>query len=98
MLRISPEACDLIRKRPGPIHLDMPPMIQGGCCVGIQECPEVRFGAPRDPRRYVQMDVQGISVFVPRRMPLERDYTIIVSSLLGFRRVVLEGWSPFGDR
>ena len=95
MLTISPQACELIRKRPGPIHLDMPPVVQGGCCVSIQECPEVRFGPPRDPHRYVEMSIQGISVYVPRRMPMERDYTIIVSSLLGFRRVVLEGWSPF---
>lgn len=95
MLKISSEARELIGKKPGPIHLDMPPVVQGGCCVSIQECPEVRFGPPRDPRPYVEMDVQGISVYVPRRMPMERDYTIIVTSLLGFRRVVLEGWSPF---
>lgn len=95
MLSISPEACAVIRKRAGPIHLDMPPLVQGGCCVSIQECPEVRFGPPRDPQRYVETTIEGIRVYVPRRMPMQRDYTIVVSSLLGLRRVVLEGWSPF---
>ncbi len=96
MLSISSEACEVIKKRKGPIYLDMPPVIQGGCCVSVQECPEVRFGPPRDLRKYVEMTIEGISVYVPRRMPMEgRDYTIIVSSLFGFRRVVLEGWSPF---
>jgi hypothetical protein len=95
MLSISSDALEIIRKRGGTIHLDLPPAIRGGCCVAIQECPEVRFGPPRHPRDYQECAIQGITVHVPRRMLPERDYTLTVSSLLGFRWVVLEGWSPF---
>ena len=95
MLSISGDALEIIRKKSGTIHLDLPPVIRGGCCVAIQECPEVRFGPPRDPRNYRQHALQGITVYVPKQMLPERDYAIVVASLLGFRRVVLEGWSPF---
>ena len=95
MLSISPEAHEHIRKRNEPIHLDMPPVVSGGCCVSVQECPEVRFGRPRDPKNYDEMTIQGIPVFVPHRMPMERKYVIKLSKLFGFRWVVLEGWSPF---
>lgn len=95
MLSISADALEIIRKKSGTIHLDLPPVIRGGCCVAIQECPEVRFGPPREPRDYRREALQGITVYVPRRMLPERDYAIVVTSLLGFRRVVLEGWSPF---
>lgn len=95
MISISPDALAIIRNKGGTIHLDLPPVIRGGCCVAIQECPEVRYGPPRDPHRYQERRLQGIAVYVPRRMLPERDYTVTVASLFGFRWVVLEGWSPF---
>lgn len=95
MISISPDAAEMIRMKGGTVHLDLPPVVRGGCCVAIQECPEVRYGPPRDPGNYRPQSLQGISVFVPRRMAPERDYTIVASSLLGFRWLALEGWSPF---
>ncbi len=95
MLSITGEALEVIRRKGEAIHLDMPPVSRGGCCVSIQECPMVRFGPPHDPQNYQVRSIQGVTVYVPRRMSVERDYTLTVSSLLGFRWVVLEGWSPF---
>jgi hypothetical protein len=95
MLSISAEALEIIRKKSGPIHLDMPPVVDGGCCSRIQECPTVRFGPPHDPGSYLQRTIQGITVYLPRRMPAEGEFTITVSSFLGWKWVVLEGWCPF---
>jgi hypothetical protein len=96
-LSISPEAVDLIRERKQPVYLDMPRFIRGGCCApNLQECPTVRFGAPpeRERESYVEQSLGGVTVFVPRRMEQKRgDFTITVSSFLGMRRVVLEGWT-----
>lgn len=95
MITISPEALDLIRAKGQPIHLDMPPIVQSGCCMPpIQECPAVRFGAPggEPSGGYDVQEIQGVTVHVPRRMPRDGNFKLQVSSFLGFRRVVLEGW------
>ncbi|HSW64819.1 MAG TPA: CC/Se motif family (seleno)protein [Dissulfurispiraceae bacterium] len=93
MLSISPEALTLIKKEHKPLFLDMPPHIKGGCCVNLQECPTVRFGVPHDPENYVEREIQGVPLLVPRRFPMDRELTITVSSFLGIRRIVLEGWN-----
>lgn len=95
MISISGDALEIIRRKGGTVRLDLPPVIRGGCCVAIQECPEVRYGPPRDPRRYRQRSIQGVEVWVPRELVEERNYTVVASSLLGFRWLALEGWSPF---
>ncbi len=93
MLSISPAAADLIRARNAPIRLDLPPRAGGGCCLpDIQECPAVRFGAPRDAARYDARIIDGLTVYVPREFPSQGPLTIAVQSFLGFRRVVVEGW------
>jgi hypothetical protein len=97
MLTITREARDVIRARNAAIHLDMPPVIGGGCCApDLQECPTVRFGPPpaRTRELYVERSIDGVVVFVPRRMEaLPGRFTLVVTSFLGIRRVVLEGWS-----
>jgi hypothetical protein len=95
MLTITPEALDMIRKESRQVYLDMPPHIKGGCCVNLQECPTVRFGVPHDRGNYVEAEIQGIPVLLPRRFPMDRELSITVSSFLGMKRVVLEGWCPF---
>ena len=95
MISISPDALEMVRRKGGTVHLDLPPVIRGGCCVAIQECPEVRVGAPRDPERYREQAILGVSIYVPKQMVEERDYTIVASSLLGYHWLALEGWSPF---
>lgn len=94
MLTISSEAYAKIQAEKKPVYLDMPPHIKSGCCVNLQECPTVRFGTPHDPENYVEKDIQGIIILLPRRFPMDKDLTISVSSFLGMKRVVLEGWCP----
>ena len=95
MISISPEALEVIRRRNQPVYLDLPPAVQGGCCLpGIQECPVVRFAPPWDAARqeYVVEEIQGVTVHVPRRMPRDGNFTLKVSAFLGLSRIVLEGW------
>ncbi len=94
MLTITDEALAIIERKPGPVHLDMPP-VSSACCISIQECPTVRFGEPHDPHNYVEETIRGVRVLLPRRMPRDRPFELRVSRFLGFRSVVLEGWSPF---
>lgn len=95
MLSITPEALQIIRKEARQVYLDMPPHIKSGCCVNLQECPAVRFGVPHDRENYVEAEIQGVPVLLPRRFPMDRELQITVSSFLGIKRVVLEGWCPF---
>ena len=90
MISISEEARHFILERNQPIHLDMPPVVQS--FTNFQECPMVRFGVPYDPENYVARSIQGIPVYLPRRMPEEGNFTLILSSFLGFRWVTLDGW------
>jgi hypothetical protein len=95
MLSIRPDALALIRRRNRPVYLDLPPVVQGGCCLpSLQECPVIRFSPPRDAARqqYEVQEIQGVTVHVPRRMPRDGNFTLKVSSFLGLKRVVLEGW------
>jgi hypothetical protein len=94
MLTIAPEALTLIEQKDEPLFLDMPPHIKGGCCVNLQECPTVRFGVPHDPQNYVEKVIQGVPILLPKRFPMDRALTITVSSFLGIRKIVLEGWCP----
>jgi hypothetical protein len=95
VLTISDEALAIIRTKPQPVHLDMPPAVDGGCCASIQECPTVRFGEPRDPHNYVEQTIQGVRVLLPRRMPRHGKFTLTVSRFFWMKSVVLEGWCPF---
>jgi hypothetical protein len=95
MITISREALALFHDRRQPIHLDLPPPLRSGCCVGFQERPSVRFGPPREPGDYQETFIQGIRVFLPRRLPPRPDFRIALSSFLGFRWPMIEGWSPF---
>ncbi len=93
MLSISPAALALIRERNQPVHLDLPPPVGRGCCLGeLQECPTVRFGVPRDASRYELRTIDGVVVYVPRELRPRDPLTLVLQSFLGFRRVVVEGW------
>jgi hypothetical protein len=95
MLSISKNALELIWARSEALHLELPPVAGGGCCLpAIQECPAVRFGPPPDAERhaYFEQVLDGVRVHVPRRMRTDLDLVITVSSFLGFRRVIVEGW------
>lgn len=89
MLSLTTEAVAFIESRGKPIFLDMPPLISGD--LTLQESPSVRFGEPRDPENYALREIQGISVYVPHRLP-DQPLTISLSSFFGWRRLVIQGW------
>lgn len=90
MISISEEARIFILERSHSIHLDMPPMIRS--FTDFQECPSVRFGVPVDPENYTAHSIEDVRVYLPRRMPEEGNFTLVLSSFLGFRWVTLDGW------
>jgi len=51
----------------------------------------VRFGEPYNPSDYVRRTIQDIIVFIPCKLP-EIPLILTVSSFLGIKRLVLEGW------
>lgn len=90
MLTITPEALAIIHERSQPIFLDLPKLITN-CCFSLQECPTVRFGEPRDLSHYEQRTIHDVIVFAPHSLP-DIPLSITVSSFLGIKRIVLEGW------
>jgi hypothetical protein len=92
MLKITPEALELIRKRREGVFLELPKVVSG-CCYRIQECPMVRFGEPRDRSTYEETRIGDQPVWVPRDFPGEdMALTIVVSQFLWVKRLALEGW------
>ncbi len=90
MLTISKEAQDMISAKGDSIFLDMPKTITS-CCFDYQECPTVRFGKPHTPNHYDLQNINGITVYVPHRLPNE-PLEIGISNFLGIKRLVLRGW------
>ena len=91
MVAFSRTARELITRRNQPVHLDLPGPVRG--LVPLQECPVVRFGAPRDAENYLDVILDGILVYIPRRMlHIDTELTITVASFLWMKWIVLEGW------
>jgi hypothetical protein len=94
VVTFSTEALELLRDTGRSIHIELPPKVLTGCLAGFQDRPTVRFGEPENRQNYVEQVIQGVTVFLPREMPIEIKGRIGLSSFLGFHRPVLEGWSP----
>lgn len=93
MLKITPEALSIIQNQGKPIFLELPKLIRN-CCFDLQECPSVRVGEPRNAAGYEKRTVQDVTVYLPRHLP-DFPLTIAVSSFLGRKRLVVDGWRFF---
>lgn len=89
MLSFSPEAVSYIKGKGKPVFLEIPPLI--GCCITIQEKPEVRLGQPYNPEVYEEKMIQGLTVFVPHDLP-NIPLTVSVFTFLGIKHLGIEGW------
>lgn len=91
MLTVSDEARNYILTAKGAVYV----IENGGtglCCGNIDFGPSVYLGEPPDRKEYVAKEMNGITVYLPRKfytaMPLE----IHVSSFLGIKSLHIEGW------
>lgn len=91
MLTLTPAAIEFARLKGGTVFLDYFERPGGGCCIPYQPEPCVRFGSPHDPGNYAQQTIEGIVVFIPRKLP-DVPLEIDLSVFLGFRRLVVLGW------
>lgn len=90
MLSITPEAAQYIKSREQTIYLEQTRAIDA-CCFQLQEAPSVKLGAPANPETFAIHTIEGITAYVPRtinQMPL----SVTLSSFLGFKKLVVEGW------
>jgi len=90
MLTLTSDAVALIQSQDKPIFLELPKTITN-CCFHFQECPVVRFGEPRNTRDYEKKIIHDVTIFIPGRLD-EIPLTIAVSSFLGIKRLVVDGW------
>jgi hypothetical protein len=65
-----------------------------GCCGGTALLPVVEVGPPDDPTVYDHAHVQGIEVYVDRRLDDVRWTTIDLDGLLRWRRLVVRDAEP----
>ena len=90
MYSITPAAADYLKKQDQSVYLDLPPAVEG-CCFQLQESPSAKMGVPANPDAYAQHNVDGVTFYVPhglKPVPL----TVAVSSFLGFKKLIVEGW------
>ncbi len=89
MLTFTKEACDFALLRGGIFYLEYIQL--KGCCIPYQPAPIIRLGMPQHPKRYQQEMVNGIQIYIPAKMP-ELPLEIHLSTFMGFKRLVVEGW------
>lgn len=89
MITISPTAITYIQERNNIIFLQLPPKID--CCLHLQEAPMISIGLPPKAIPCSTQEIDGITVYLPNDFP-EVDFTIDLSSFLGFKKLVIENW------
>jgi hypothetical protein len=90
MLTITPEAKAYALDKGGSLFLELV-TVTGGCCIPYQPEPAVRLGKPRKQDQYRQETIDGLTVFIPHRLP-EEELVIAMASFLGFKKLVIDGW------
>jgi hypothetical protein len=93
MLTITPEAKAYVLDNGCSLFLEYTILISG-CCVPFQPEPTVRLGGPRAQDAYRQETVDGTTMFIPRELPQE-ELTVDLTTLMGRKRLVVEGWRHF---
>ncbi len=97
-LSITPDAMEFIRSRDTSVHLEPTAIITTACCAqSFQDRPAVRLGPPPQDTdgMFAIQSVGDVTVFVPPEVRVHRrSMRIVLSSFLGLKRLVLEGWSP----
>ena len=93
MLTLTPEARSYALENGGTLFLEYI-TLTAGCCVPFQPEPTVRFGKPKNQDQYRQENIDDLTVFIPRALP-DVPLVIAVAAVLGFKRLVVEGWRHF---
>jgi hypothetical protein len=93
MLTITPEARTYALDNGGSLFLEYITRTGGGC-VPFQPEPTVRLGKPKNQDQYRQESIDGLTIFIPHGLPKE-ELGIAMASVLGFKRLVIEGWRHF---
>ena len=94
MLTITPEARTHALNNGGSLFLEYITLTGGGGCIPFQPEPIVRFGKPHNQDQYRQETIDGLTIFIPRGLP-DEPLVIAMASVLGFKRLVIEGWRHF---
>ncbi len=94
MLTITPEARTHALNNGGTLFLEYHALWTGGCCIPYQPEPSVRLGKPYNQDQYRQETIDGLTIFIPYELP-EESLLITMSSFMGIKRLVVEGWRHF---
>ena len=91
MLTISDQAREYILAKSGSVYL-----FENGrarmCCGNIDFGPSVYLGQPPDDKDYKVEEINGITVFVPKRFYAPNPLTIDIGNFLGLKTLHIEGW------
>ena len=93
MFTITPEAKAYTLDNGGSLFLEYF-TVTGGCEIPYHPGPTVRIGKPRKQDQYRQETIDGLTVFIPRRLP-EEELVIGMVSFLWFKKLVIEGWRHY---
>jgi hypothetical protein len=94
MLTIAPEARTYALNNGGTLFLEYFALWTGGCCIPYQPEPSVRLGKPYNQDKYRQETIDDLTIFIPYELP-EVPLLITMSSFMGIKRLVVEGWRHF---
>jgi len=92
MLTITPQARTHALNNGGSLFLEY--ITLAGCCIPYQPEPIVRIGKPHNQDQYRQETIDGLTIFIPHKLP-EEELVITMHSFLGYKRLVIDGWRHF---
>ncbi len=89
VIRIDDKARDWLKRQGTGLMIRPSPRL--GCCGGQALVPVVERGQPRRPEDYRHLEIGGISIFLSRQLPAAADLHIRLESLLGWKRLFVDG-------
>ena len=88
-VQVDPDARAWLGKHDGALMIRPSP--RHGCCGGQALVPVVERGRPRAPEHYHRVAVANVLVYVSRRFPSGSTLHVRMESLLGWKRLFVDG-------
>ncbi len=88
-VQVDPDARAWLGKHDGALMIRPSP--RQGCCGGQALVPVVERGQPRAPEHYHRLAIADVVVYVSRQMPPSATLHVRLESLLGWKRLFVDG-------
>jgi hypothetical protein len=62
------------------------------CCIPVVAPPDVRKGAPREPKQYLLIEKDGVNIYYQRNLPIRPQVTIDIQRFGFIKALKINDW------